>query len=213
MQLSERLIGEADCPNDLVTAILAAGPAIAETAHGVQPAKPNLETVEEPIESATLIDVLARHAHNHGARAHVLLWRGAISPEPLTYRELYHDALATAGGLIERGVRVGDRVAIMLPTDRDFFVAFFGILFAAIPVPIYPPFRLSQIEDHLHRQAGILTNAEASVLVTSADIRVIGRLLHGLVRGLQHIVTVADLSKAEVLPAPLPATADTMALI
>ena len=34
-----------------------------------------------------------------------------------------------------------------------------GILLAgAIPVPIYPPTRPGQIEDHLRRQAGILQN-------------------------------------------------------
>ena len=55
----------------------------------------------------------------------------------------------------------------MLPTGRDFFVAFFGILYAgAVPVPIYPPMRLSQLEEHLRRQAGILRNAGARMLVT-----------------------------------------------
>ena len=40
----------------------------------------------------------------------------------------------------------------------DFFAAFFGILYVgAVPVPIYPPMRLSQIEDHLRLlEAGIL---------------------------------------------------------
>ena len=42
----------------------------------------------------------------------------------------------------------------MLPTGRDFFIAFFAILYAgAMPVPIYPPMRLSQLEEHLRRQA------------------------------------------------------------
>ena len=55
----------------------------------------------------------------------------------------------------------------MLPTSLDFFVAFFGILYAgAVPVPIYPPMRLSQLEEHLRRQAGILRNAGARLLVT-----------------------------------------------
>ncbi len=40
VQISESLIGEADCPNDLVTAILAAGPAIAETARGSRSVTP-----------------------------------------------------------------------------------------------------------------------------------------------------------------------------
>jgi acyl carrier protein len=214
VQLPERLIGEANSPNDLVKAILAAAPAIAETPRGARQQTPTLGKVEEPIESKTLIDALMAHAQRHGAREHVLLWKGGSPPEPLTYRDLYRDACAAAGGLIERGVRPGDRVAIMLPTSRDFFIAFFAVLFAgAIPVPIYPPFRLAQIEEHLRRQAGILRNAEASALITSTEIRVIGQLLLGLVRSLRHIVTISDLAKGEALLAPLPATIDTTALI
>ena len=67
----------------------------------------------------------------------------------------------------------------MLPTSIDFFIAFFGILYAgAIPVPIYPPMRLSQLEDHLRRQTGILRNAGACMLITMPE----GRRLAGLLR-------------------------------
>jgi len=214
VRLSERLIGEAETPDDLLKAVLAAGPAMPETARAPRAEAESLGEIEEPIEAATLIDALTLHAQRHGEREHILLWRGASAPEPLTYRELYRDARAAAGGLIERGVGAGDRVAIMLASGRDFFVAFIGALFAgAAPVPIYPPFRLSQIEDHLHRQAGILRNAEASVLITSGEIRVIGGLLHGLVASLQHIATIRELCEAEPLPAPLPTTAEATALI
>lgn len=214
VQLPERLIGAADRPSDLVKAVLAASPAFAETTRRLGLGKPDAEAVVEPVEAATLNDVLTEHAHRCGKREHVLLWDGAGSIERLTFGDLYLEACAVAGGLIERGVRAEDRIAIMLPTSRDFFIAFFGVLFAgAIPVPIYPPFRLAQIEDHLHRQAGILTNADASALITNSEIRVIGGLLLGLVRSLQHIVTISELMKAEALPAPFPATTDTTALI
>jgi hypothetical protein len=36
-------------------------------------------------------------------------------------------------------------------------------------VPIYPPARLSQIEEHVRRHAGILSNAEATILITVLD--------------------------------------------
>jgi len=213
VQLPERLIGEAASPTDLLNAILVAGPAITEVTGGARAQMP-LELVEEPVEAKTLIEALTTHAKLHGAREHVLLWRGVSAPEALTYQELYDEARVAAGGLIALGVSFGDRVAIMLPTSRDFFVAFFAILFiGAVPVPIYPPFRLSQIEDHLRRQAGILINAEANALITSADIRVIGQLLYGLAQGLRHIVTVGDISAAEPLPAPMPVTRETTALI
>ena len=55
----------------------------------------------------------------------------------------------------------------MLPTSRDFFAGFYGILLAGgIPVPIYPPARLSQLEEHLRRQRQILSNAESVMLLT-----------------------------------------------
>ena len=62
--------------------------------------------------------------------------------------------MALAAGLHARGLVQGDKVAIMLPTGREFFAAFFGTLYAGcVPVPLYPPARPSQLEDHLaHRR-------------------------------------------------------------
>ena len=213
VQLPERLLGEVSRPRDLVNAVLAAGAAVAPASP--RPVSPfTLGSVDEPVEAKTLVDALAQHAKRYGEREHVLLWRAEGPAEVLTYHELYHAARAAAGGLIERGVGSGDRIAIMLPTSRDFFVAFFAVLFCgAIPVPIYPPFRLAQIEDHLRRQAGILSNAEATALITNAEIRVVGRLLYGLVGALRHIVTIPELSSAAPLPTPLPASPQATALI
>jgi acyl-CoA synthetase (AMP-forming)/AMP-acid ligase II len=88
--------------------------------------------------------------------------RGATTQ--LTYARLRIDALALAAGLVERGYGGADAVAIMLPTGSDFFAAFYGALYAGcVPVPLYPPARLSQLEDHLQRLAGIIRNAEARV--------------------------------------------------
>jgi acyl-CoA synthetase (AMP-forming)/AMP-acid ligase II len=55
----------------------------------------------------------------------------------------------------------------MLPTGFDYFVPFLGVVLAGgVPVPISPPARLSVIEEHLRRQAGLLQNAGATMLVT-----------------------------------------------
>jgi acyl-CoA synthetase (AMP-forming)/AMP-acid ligase II len=68
--------------------------------------------------------------------------------------QLASAAKTVAAGLIEQDVLPGDRVALMLPTGAEFFAAFFGTLYAgAVPVPIYPPMQLSQLEDYLRRQA------------------------------------------------------------
>ena len=89
--------------------------------------------------------------------------------------------------MIERGLAPGDRVAIMLPTEAAFFEAFFGVLYAGgVPVPVYPPFRRAQVEDHLRRQAGILRNAGARVLIIGSEIRNVGQLLLGLAEDLRE---------------------------
>jgi 1-acyl-sn-glycerol-3-phosphate acyltransferase len=82
----------------------------------------------------------------------------------------------------------------MLPTGRDYLFSFFGILLAGgIPVPIYPPLRPSQLEDHLRRHAGILANAQAVLLITVAEAQRVARLLQGQVDTLREVVTPQQL--------------------
>jgi acyl-CoA synthetase (AMP-forming)/AMP-acid ligase II len=54
--------------------------------------------------------------------------------------------------------------------------------------------RLSQIEEHLSRQAGILGNAEASMLITVNEAKLLARLLKSQVPSLREIASVAELS-------------------
>ena len=133
----------------------------------------------------------------------------------LTYAELAARARAVARGLIARDVAPGDRVALMLPTSIDYFITFFGILYAgAVPVPIYPPMRLSQIEDHLRRQIGILRNAGACLLITMPEGRRLAGLLRAQVETLNAIESVAYL-EASTAPVnlPPPSGSDSIALI
>ena len=72
-----------------------------------------------------------------------------------------------------------------------------GALFAGgVPVPLYPPSRPSQLEDHLNRIAGILLNARARVLVTVGRAKPLAHLLRAQVKALRSVVTVVDLSQA-----------------
>ncbi|MGH8355837.1 MAG: fatty acyl-AMP ligase, partial [Pseudomonas sp.] len=80
---------------------------------------------------------------------------------------------------------------------------FCGILLAGgVPVPIYPPLRLSQIEEHLRRQAGILCNAEAALLITVPEAKLLARLLKPQVPSLGAIVDVAELAARDGLLVP-----------
>src|SRR6201994_437051 len=55
----------------------------------------------------------------------------------LSYGELWDGAARVAGGLRDRGVARGDRVALRLPNGADWVLAFFGTqLLGAVVVPV-----------------------------------------------------------------------------
>jgi acyl carrier protein len=200
-RLSVNVMGEADTVGDILAVLEQAqtvavphAPPIAE--------QPSLPAVAAAITARTLIDVLDWHLAQHPDRRHLtLLQDDSAALATLTYRELEEAARLVAAGLIEQDVAPGDRVAIMLPTSIDFFAAFFGILYAdAIPVPIYPPMQLSQIEDYVHRQAGILRNSAACMLITSPEGLRLGSVLRGQASEIMRVESVASLSAGTTTP-------------
>ncbi|NWG76135.1 MAG: AMP-binding protein, partial [Rubrivivax sp.] len=133
---------------------------------------------------------------------------------PLTYRRLDEASSALAAGLQRASVAPRQCVAIMLPTSPEYFFAYLGILKAgAIPVPIYPPARASQLEDHVRRHTGILANAQAVLLVTVPEAMTVARLLQAGVPGLRHVATPAALMDGGGTPAPVAVHADDVAFI
>ena len=214
VHLPDQLLTDASTPRDLLQALLAAAPDRAAAMEAPPSEFMELPEVVAPFSAATLIEVLAYHVRSHGDRPHVLLWRSEDDEQTISYAELDRESCTVAAGLIERGLAPGDRVAIMLPTEAAFFEAFFGVLYAGgVPVPVYPPFRRAQVEDHLRRQAGILRNAGARVLIIGSEIRNVGQLMLGLAEDLRHVETVEALSRAGAIEQPLPAGPDTIALI
>ncbi len=202
-RLPIRLVGEADTVGDLLLALEQADQSGATI--GAAPAAPSLTAIPAATEARTLLDVLEGHAARHPDRLHVtVLEDDATVVGSMTYRALAEAARAIAVGLIERDVMPGDRVALMLPTSVDFFAAFFGVLYAgAVPVPIYPPMQRSQIEDYARRQAGILRNAGARLLITVPEALRLGSILQGLVATLSSVDSAATLS-ARASEVPLP---------
>lgn len=205
LRLSVATVGAAETIADLLRAL--------EEAHKGTPAA-GAEAAATPIalplvpaatEARTLTDVLDWHVAQHPDRLHLtLLQDDRIIIDQMSYGRLAATAREVAAGLVAHDIDPGDRVALMLPTSIDFFCAFFGILYAgAVPVPIYPPMRPAQIEEHLRRQAGILNNAEARMLVTMPDALGVAALLRAQVSSLDSVVSVAGLvAKASDTPLP-----------
>lgn len=158
----------------------------------------------EGIPSAeTLQEALRHRGRVDASRAHLIFYADEGDAQSLTFGELLEGAGRVAGDLARRGIGRGDTVALMLPTSRDFFLAFAGTLLAgATPVPIYPPFRADRIAEYAERQSAILANAGARLLVTFREAASVAKLLKPLVPSLEGVANAEALAASNA-PAPL----------
>ena len=195
ISLPEQLLAGAETPRDLLRAVLVAAPATAAAVDMPRSEAPQ-RVAAEPSAALTLTQVLDWHVRAHPQRTHIILLDEAGGETAISYAALRDSAAEIAAGLLERGLQPGQSVALMLPTGRDYFRCFFGVLLAGgVPVPIYPPARPSQIEDHLRRHAGILSNALAAMLITVPEAKPVARLLKAQVETLHAVVTADELSQ------------------
>ena len=215
VRLPDGVAAQASTPEELTRAILAS-PGVAAPGEDAETAlqlasetspTPDGNSIVQTAE--TLIDVIRwRGIHNPG-RTHLLIYEDGVEhehPVQVTFGELYSAAQKCAEELARRGVQAGGRVALMLPTSREFFTCYAGILLAgAIPVPIYPPFRADRIEEYAERQSGILNNAEVCMLLTFRRAEAVAKLLKPRVKSLAEVVDANRLlQSAEKIPPPAP---------
>jgi fatty-acyl-CoA synthase len=81
------------------------------------------------------------------------------------YAELRADALADAHRLIARGVRPGDRIALIAETAPEFVALFFGALYAgAWPVPLPLPTSFGGRDSYIDQLATQLKSSDPSIL-------------------------------------------------
>jgi fatty-acyl-CoA synthase len=221
VRLPDTIAAEASTPEDLTRAILSA-PGMplqeeAEIADLREPADGKMRSgrADSIVESAqTLLEVIRYRGIHDANRVHLVLTDDegdGERAEQLTFGQLYAAAQKCAKELARRGVPAGGRVSLMLPTSREFFICYAGILLAgAIPVPIYPPFRADRIEEYAERQSDILNNAEVCLLLTFHRAEAVAHLLKPRVKSL---LAVADASKlietAEKAPPPAPGALPT----
>ena len=128
-------------------------------------------------EPGTLLEALERAARFPEAGLRLLDRREAA--EWLGWSTVLEESRGVAAGLHSLGIRSGDCVALVYPTERDFFSAFFGTLMAgAIPAPLYPPVRLGRLEEYHARTSSLLRAVEARVVLASPRVRrILGRAI------------------------------------
>jgi fatty-acyl-CoA synthase len=158
--------------------------------------------------AGALNDVLLRVAGDH---PQVAVSFPSI-PAEMTYQQLAESARRMAAGLIERGVRPGDRVGILCPNAPDFLQSFFSVLMAgaaACPLPL--PAGLRTIGAYLRRVGRIAEASGLRQVVVSDQFGPLARRLEGALPELE-LVSAGRLGvdTVPVLPA---VQADDLALV
>jgi fatty-acyl-CoA synthase len=235
-RLDERVLSEAETVQDLISALETASGQSSEAENGGDsvaaaprkefPSTTRAQNISSMGVAETFQDVLRMRGRSvsgessHQADAsqtHLIFFEDEGESGSLTFVELLEGAERVAADLAQRGLGRGDRVALMLPTSREFFLTFAGTLLAgATPVPIYPPFRADRIAEYAERQAAILANAGARLLITFREAASVAKMLKPRVPSLEDVATAEGLiasRAAAPLGAQLRSRPDDLALL
>ena len=195
LSLPERALADAETPRDLLRMVRSGlGTPQALVEREIRRLAPGGDT-RVPTQALTLLDAFDWHLGAHPDRLQVLLY-GDAGEESLSYAAIRDGAREFSAFLVDAGLAPGQAVAIMLPTCREYLFSFLGTLMAGgIPVPLYPPARLAQIEDHMRRHVGILNSARAALLITVPEAKTLAWLLRSQVQSLSRILTPAELAR------------------
>jgi acyl-CoA synthetase (AMP-forming)/AMP-acid ligase II len=148
--------------------------------------------VRPPAEAQTLVEALAWHVERQPERLTMFMYEDQAETQ-LSYGAIWEGASRYALRLSEAGLAPGQTVAIMLPTSKDYIFCFYGTLLAGgIPVPLYPPARLTTIEDHMTRHVGILKSCGAALMVTVPEAKPLAWLLRAQVESMRGRAGAAD---------------------
>lgn len=133
VSLDRGVLATVETPRDLMTAVRRAPSRSHLPSIPVRhPAPPPI--ARTPDATATLTEALSWHARTHPDRVHLRILSGGTEDEgtqdEVCYGELQSAAATVSAALLARDLRPGDRAAIMLPTGRDYFTTFLGVLLA-----------------------------------------------------------------------------------
>ncbi len=113
---------------------------------------------------ATVVDALRRVAslEDHG----FTFMDGAGNETFCSFGELARIAEQKARAFMARGLRPGDRVALVLSQPRDFVTTFYGALAGGlVPVPMFPPLSFGRLDAYVDSAVRILSTAGARLIV------------------------------------------------
>lgn len=117
----------------------------------------------------TLVDALTQAAKSKAGYIY-LEETGEERFQP--FQDLLREAQKVAAALADRGVKKGDRVAIIVPESQSFLESFLGASVGGfVPVPLYPPMNLGQLDSYLEHAKHIIRASHAKIILTTNQVR------------------------------------------
>jgi fatty-acyl-CoA synthase len=136
------------------------------------------------------------------------------SETTFSYTAIERASARYGGALQALGLRRGDRVALILPQAEDFILCFFGAVRAGIvPVPIYPPLGLGQLQGYLDNTRHIVAKSGARALVTSSKIKRLLGTVQAASPALEQVVAVEGIRESLETLRPEKITLDDIAFL
>jgi fatty-acyl-CoA synthase len=89
-----------------------------------------------------------------------------------SFHEIHAESVRRGAHFVARGLRKGDRLAMVIPEPDEFVLSFLGAMFAGVvPVPIHSQVSARNVDAYADSLAHILRAADAAGMVTSPSIR------------------------------------------
>ncbi len=111
-----------------------------------------------------------------------------------TFRQIAAESERRGAALAARGLRPGDRLAMVIADSEDFVLSFLGALFAGVvPVPIYPQVGFRNVEVYRDGVAHVARAAGAAALLTTEAGRPSLDGVEARAPSLRSVFTVGDL--------------------
>ncbi|MFT6398230.1 MAG: acyl-CoA synthetase (AMP-forming)/AMP-acid ligase II [Bradymonadia bacterium] len=87
------------------------------------------------------------------------------------FSEVEAESAARAKALQDLGLKKGDRVGLIIIEPQDFVLSFLAAARVGIvAVPLYPPMSMGELDSYVDRLTGILTTAQAKMVVASEKL-------------------------------------------
>lgn len=138
----------------------------------------------------------------------------AVSEASFSYTALERASARYGGAMQALGLKKGDRVVLICPANEDFILCFFGAIRAGIiPVPIYPPLGLGQLQGYLDNTRHIVAKSGARAIITTAQIKRLLGTVQAAAPSLEQIVAVEAIRESLEVLKPEKIRADDVAFL